>query len=229
LGLGERHFGSIPPPGLARTPRVESVRSNVNSGSACGSCTTPEPSGRLTTNRQRPRLAGGGDEGLRAFDPANGKVLWTFHTGHQIAVVRIDLLDRRKEYVAIPSAARRRPRAARDGDRASGLRARRSSSQSPAPPLPRLLQVYLPRIRKQIRPRNTTSAAFSYVASAAFHAGRTRCTALQQPRFCFERCAGRRPCASDGAPGPSPRVDGRFTRCRRLTAKDGISRPIQHH
>ena len=63
---------------------------------------TPEPErGGVTTTASGLGFAGGGDGVLRAFDTRNGKVLWTFQTGRQIAAGPTVYLVGGKQYIAI--------------------------------------------------------------------------------------------------------------------------------
>jgi len=138
LGLANGNFGSVLP-GWHDHGSISAI--DVNTGRRIWKFTTPEPErGGVTTTDSGLGFAGGGDGVLRAFDLKTGKVLWTFQTGHQIAagpsVYSID----GKEYLAITVGG---TPTSSNGGISSELQVFAlggSGTQSPPPPLPRVLQ-----------------------------------------------------------------------------------------
>jgi hypothetical protein len=139
LGLQNGNFGSQLP-GWHDHGSISAI--DVNSGKRVWKFTTPEPErGGVTTTDSGIGFAGGGDGVLRAFDLKTGKVLWTFQTGHQIASGASLYSIDGKEYLAITVGG---TPTSSGGGTASELQVfglGGSSNQSPAPPLPRVLQV----------------------------------------------------------------------------------------
>jgi hypothetical protein len=139
LGLQNGNFGTQLP-GWHDHGSISAI--DVNSGRLVWKFTTPQPErGGVTTTDSGVGFAGGGDGVLRAFDLKTGRVLWTFQTGHQIAsgpsLYSID----GKEYLAITVGG---TPTSSNGGTASELQVFAlggSSNQSPAPPLPRRLQM----------------------------------------------------------------------------------------
>src|SRR5581483_169310 len=139
LGLQNGNFGQTLP-GWHDHGSISAI--DVNSGKRIWKFTTPEPErGGVTTTASGVGFAGGGDGVLRAFDLKTGKVLWTFQTGHQIASGASVYSVGGKEYVAITVGG---TPTSSGGGTASELQVFAlggSANQSPAPPLPRRLQV----------------------------------------------------------------------------------------
>jgi alcohol dehydrogenase (cytochrome c) len=139
LGLQNGNFGTQLP-GWHDHGSISAI--DVNSGKRVWKFTTPEPErGGVTTTDSGVGFAGGGDGVLRAFDVKTGKVLWTFQTGHQIASGASLYSIDGKEYLAITVGG---TPTSSGGGTASELQVfglGGSGSQSPAPPLPRRLQV----------------------------------------------------------------------------------------
>ena len=138
LGLANGNFGSVLP-GWHDHGSISAI--DVNSGKRVWKFTTPEPErGGVTTTDSGLGFAGGGDGVLRAFDLRTGKVLWTFQTGHQIASGASLYSIDGKEYLAITVGG---SPTSSNGGTATELQVFAlggSSSQSPAPPVPRALQ-----------------------------------------------------------------------------------------
>ena len=138
LGLANGNFGSILP-GWHDHGSISAI--DVNSGKRVWKFTTPEPErGGVTTTDSGLGFAGGGDGVLRAFDLQTGKVLWTFQTGHQIAAGASIFSIAGKEYVAITVGGTPTSSGGGTATELQVFALGGSSSQSPAPPLPRVLQ-----------------------------------------------------------------------------------------
>jgi alcohol dehydrogenase (cytochrome c) len=138
LGLANGNFGSILP-GWHDHGSISAI--DVNSGKRVWKFTTPEPErGGITTTDSGLGFAGGGDGVLRAFDLRTGKVLWTFQTGHQIAAGASIFSIAGKEYVAITVGGTPTSSGGGTATELQVFALGGSSSQSPAPPLPRVLQ-----------------------------------------------------------------------------------------
>ncbi len=99
LGLSNGTFGAA----LAGWKDHGSISAiNVSTGRRVWKFNTPEPErGGVTVTASGLGFAGGGDGVLRAFDLTNGKVLWTFQTGRQIAAGPTIFTADGKEYIAI--------------------------------------------------------------------------------------------------------------------------------
>jgi alcohol dehydrogenase (cytochrome c) len=99
LGLLNGDFGSYLP-GWHDYGSVSAI--NVNTGRRVWKTKTPEPErGGVATTASGLAFAGGGDGVLRAFDQSDGKILWHFQTGHQIAAGASIYSVNGKEYVAV--------------------------------------------------------------------------------------------------------------------------------
>ena len=99
LGLSNGTFGAA----LAGWKDHGSISAiNASTGRRVWKFNTPEPErGGVTVTASGLGFAGGGDGVLRAFDLTNGKVLWTFQTGRQIAAGPTIFTADGKEYIAI--------------------------------------------------------------------------------------------------------------------------------
>ncbi len=98
-GLANGSFGGTPP-GWHNYGSVSAV--NTKTGTVAWRAITPEPGrGGITTTASGLAFAGGGDGVLRAYDTANGDVLWSFQTGYQIADGASIYETHGVEYVAI--------------------------------------------------------------------------------------------------------------------------------
>ncbi len=99
LGLQNGNFGAA----LAGWKDHGSISAiNASTGRRVWKFNTPEPErGGVTVTASGLGFAGGGDGVLRAFDLTNGKVLWTFQTGRQIAAGPTIFTADGKEYIAI--------------------------------------------------------------------------------------------------------------------------------
>ena len=99
LGLQNGNFGGA----LAGWKDHGSISAiNASTGRRAWKFNTPEPErGGVSVTASGLGFAGGGDGVLRAFDLNNGKVLWTFQTGRQIAAGPTIFTADGKEYIAI--------------------------------------------------------------------------------------------------------------------------------
>ena len=99
LGLQNGTFGAA----LAGWKDHGSISAiNPSTGRRVWKFNTPEPErGGVTVTASGLGFAGGGDGVLRAFNLTNGKVLWTFQTGRQIAAGPTIFTAEGKEYIAI--------------------------------------------------------------------------------------------------------------------------------
>jgi alcohol dehydrogenase (cytochrome c) len=138
LGLANGNFGSVLP-GWHDHGSISAI--DVNTGRRVWKFTTPQPErGGVTTTDSGLGFAGGGDGVLRAFDLKSGNVLWTVQTGHQIAAGPSVYSIGGKEYLAITVGG---TPTSSNGGISSELQVFSlggSSTQSPPPPLPRVLQ-----------------------------------------------------------------------------------------
>ena len=99
LGLQNGNFGAALP-GWKDHGSISAI--NASTGRRVWKFNTPEPErGGVTVTASGLGFAGGGDGVLRAFDLANGKVLWTFQTGRQIAAGPTIFTADGKQYIAI--------------------------------------------------------------------------------------------------------------------------------
>ena len=98
-GLEQGTFG-YSPPGWHDYGSVTAI--NASEGKIVWKYITPEPGrGGITTTASGLAFAPGGDGVLRAFNTANGQVLWSFQTGYQIAAAPSIYEDHGNEYLAI--------------------------------------------------------------------------------------------------------------------------------
>jgi alcohol dehydrogenase (cytochrome c) len=163
LGLANGNFGSILP-GWHDHGSISTI--DVNSGKRVWKLTTPEPErGGITTTDSGLGFAGGGDGVLRAFDVRSGKVLWTFQTGHQIASGASLFSIGGKEYLAITVGGTPTSSGGGTATELQVFTLGGSSSQSPAPPLPRVLQsVSHPKVRAHVvRPAAPVAQGFGSI------------------------------------------------------------------
>jgi alcohol dehydrogenase (cytochrome c) len=136
LGLQNGNFGSVLP-GWRDHGSISAI--DVSSGKRVWKVTTPEPErGGVTTTESGLGFAGGGDGVLRAFDLKNGKVLWTFQTGHQIASGPSIYSVGGKEYLAITSGGTPTSSGGGTATQLQVFALGGSSKQSPPPQLPAL-------------------------------------------------------------------------------------------
>jgi alcohol dehydrogenase (cytochrome c) len=99
LGLANGEFGSYLP-GWKDFGSISAI--DVNTGRRVWKTKTPQPErGGVTTTASGIGFAGGGDGVLRAFDLRNGRILWSFQTGNQIAAGPTVFAVAGKQYVAI--------------------------------------------------------------------------------------------------------------------------------
>ena len=99
LGLENGNFGAALP-GWKDHGSISAI--NASTGRRVWKFNTPEPErGGVTVTASGLGFAGGGDGVLRAFDLTNGKVLWTFQTGRQIAAGPTIFTAGGKQYIAI--------------------------------------------------------------------------------------------------------------------------------
>ena len=99
LGLENGNFGAALP-GWKDHGSISAI--NASTGRRVWKFNTPEPErGGVTVTASGLGFAGGGDGVLRAFDVTNGKVLWTFQTGRQIAAGPTIFTAGGKQYIAI--------------------------------------------------------------------------------------------------------------------------------
>jgi hypothetical protein len=134
LGLANGNFGAALQ-GWHDHGSISAI--DVNSGKRVWKFTTPEPErGGVTTTDSGVGFAGGGDGVLRAFDLKDGKVLWTFQTGHQIASGPSLFSIDGKEYLAITVGGTPTSSSGGTATELQVFALGASSNQSPAPPLP---------------------------------------------------------------------------------------------
>jgi alcohol dehydrogenase (cytochrome c) len=101
LGLANGEFGSYLP-GWKDHGSISAI--DVNTGRRVWKTRTPQPErGGVTTTASGLGFAGGGDGVLRAFDLRNGRILWSFQTGNQIAAGPTIFAVAGRQYVAISS------------------------------------------------------------------------------------------------------------------------------
>jgi alcohol dehydrogenase (cytochrome c) len=110
---------------------------NAAKGTIAWKYNTPEPGrGGITTTASGLSFAPGGDGVLRAFNTANGELLWSFQTGHQLAAAPSIYEVNGTEYLAITVGG---TATSSDGGTASELEIFAlkggSTTQSPAPAL----------------------------------------------------------------------------------------------
>jgi alcohol dehydrogenase (cytochrome c) len=99
LGLENGNFGAALP-GWKDHGSISAI--NASTGRRVWKFNTPEPErGGVTVTASGLGFAGGGDGVLRAFDLTNGRVLWTFQTGRQIAAGPTIFTAGGKQYIAI--------------------------------------------------------------------------------------------------------------------------------
>jgi alcohol dehydrogenase (cytochrome c) len=99
LGLANGDFGTYLP-GWKDHGSISAI--NLNTGKRVWKFKTPQPErGGVTTTAAGIGFAGGGDGVLRAFDVRNGRVLWAFQTGNQIAAGPTIYAVGGKQYIAI--------------------------------------------------------------------------------------------------------------------------------
>jgi alcohol dehydrogenase (cytochrome c) len=131
LGLLNGDFGSYLP-GWHDYGSVSAI--NVNTGRRVWKTKTPEPErGGVATTASGLAFAGGGDGTLRAFDVANGKILWHFQVGRQIAAGASIYSVAGKQYIAITAGGT--PTSSNGGGVASELHVfTLGASQKESPP-----------------------------------------------------------------------------------------------
>lgn len=136
LGLANGDFGSFLK-GWRDHGSVSAI--NVNTGKRVWKFRTPEPErGGVTTTASGLGFAGGGDGVLRAFDTRNGKVLWTFQTGNQIAAGPSVYSVGGKEYVAVTVGGTPTSSGGGTATKLQVFALDGSKQQSPPPTLPAL-------------------------------------------------------------------------------------------
>ncbi len=133
-GLEQGTFG-YSPPGWHDYGSVTAI--NAAKGKVAWKYNTPEPGrGGITTTASGLAFAPGGDGVLRAFNTANGQLLWSFQTGYQLAAAPSIYEDHGNEYLAITVGG---TATSSYGGTASQLQIFAlkggSTTQSPAPPL----------------------------------------------------------------------------------------------
>jgi len=140
LGLANGDFGTQLQNGWKDYGSISAI--DVSTGQRVWKTDTPQPErGGPTTTASGLGFVGGGDGVLRAFDVTNGKILWTFQTGFQIADGPSIYQANGTEYIAIGVGGT--TTSSGGGTAASQIQVfdlGGSSTQSSAPVIPTLLQ-----------------------------------------------------------------------------------------